>query len=156
MNSEANEIFVSVARNGSIYFSSDARGEDYSDIYRSQLVDGIYQQPELLALKKDGEMLNFGNPLISPDERFLILAANTPDGLGGADLFISYNRSGKWSEAQNLGETVNSKYTDFAPCLSPDGKYLFFTSERPGVVPEGAVEGRPPGDIFQIDLPTVP
>ena len=46
---------------------------------------------------------------------------------------------------------VNSPFADFAPAFSPDGRYLFFTSERPGIVPAQA-SGRPPGDIYQIDV----
>ena len=35
--------------------------------------------------------------------------------------------------------------------ISLDGKYLFFTSERPGMLTESP-QGRPPGDIYQIEL----
>ncbi len=31
-----------------------------------------------------------------------------------------------------LSDSVNTKYPDYAPVLSPDGKYLFFTSRRKG------------------------
>ena len=34
-------------------------------------------------------------------------------------------------EARNMGPQVNSEYSDFAPVVSPDGTYLFFTSDRP-------------------------
>ena len=33
---------------------------------------------------------------------------------------------------RNLGPVVNSKYSDFAPIVSADGKTLYFTSDRPG------------------------
>jgi len=59
----------------------------------------------------------------------------------------------KWGKAKKLGKFVNSQFSDFAPSLSPDGNYLFFTSERPGVVPEDSEQGRPPGDIYQVELP---
>lgn len=49
----------------------------------------------------------------------------------------------------------NCSYADFAPSVSPDGKYLFFTSERPDIVSEDMIEGRPPGDIYQIELSTI-
>jgi len=35
-------------------------------------------------------------------------------------------------EAENVGQVVNSEYSDFAPVVSADGSYLFFTSDRPG------------------------
>jgi len=72
-------------------------------------------------------------------------------GLGGTDLYASRSRDGAWSPAQNLGAIINSPSADFAPAFSPDGRYLFFTSERPGIAPAPA-SGRPPGDIYQIDV----
>ena len=45
-------------------------------------------------------------------------------------------------------------FADFAPAFSPDGKYLFFTSERPGIAPTPP-SGRPPGDIYQIDVAAI-
>ena len=53
---------------------------------------------------------------------------------------------------QNLGPAVNSRFADFAARVQPDGKYLFFTSERPGIVPTPATGARPPGDIYQIEV----
>lgn len=152
LNSDAFEFFVSAANNGAVYFSSDARGENTNDIYRAALSGGEFLPPERIVLKMNGVELSPGNPLIAPDESFLIFVITTDAGLGGPDLYISFQQDGNWSNAQNLGRSVNSEYADFAPCLSPDGAYLFFTSERPGVVPEGVVDGRPPGDIWQVDF----
>jgi len=35
-------------------------------------------------------------------------------------------------DVKNLGPVINSKGSDFAPVVSPDGNYLFFTSDRGG------------------------
>ena len=70
--------------------------------------------------------------------------------MGGADLYVIRRGLGGWGASEPLGSEANSAYADFAPGWSPDGQYLFFTSERPGIVsdvPEGA---RRPGDIYQI------
>jgi dipeptidyl aminopeptidase/acylaminoacyl peptidase len=51
----------------------------------------------------------------------------------GADLFVSCRRpAGSWSTAVNLGRDVNSGGHDLCPIVSPDGKYLFFLSNREG------------------------
>jgi hypothetical protein len=70
---------------------------------------------------------------------------------GRRDLYASRSRDGAWSPARRLGARINSPFADFAPAFSPDGKYLFFTSERPGIAPTPA-SGRPPGDIYQVDV----
>ena len=151
LNSDANEIFVSITKNGTIYFSSfDSNGS--SNLYKSVNVDGNYTHPEKIEIPIDGAD-NIGNPCISPDESFLVFSATSQDGSGNSDLYISRFRDDKWGKAKNLGKFINSQFSDFAPSLSPDGNYLFFTSERPGVVPEDSEQGRPPGDIYQVELP---
>ncbi|MEW6469229.1 MAG: T9SS type A sorting domain-containing protein [Bacteroidota bacterium] len=45
-------------------------------------------------------------------------------------LLFSVNTPAAAAVKENLGKNVNSEYTDAHPCLSPDGKTLFFTSER--------------------------
>ena len=36
------------------------------------------------------------------------------------------------SEARNIGPTINSKYWESQPTISPDGRELYFVSNRPG------------------------
>ena len=43
--------------------------------------------------------------------------------------FVLNSRTGNWSEAYSLGSTVNTKWNDICPSLSPDGKYLFYMSK---------------------------
>ena len=131
VNTESQEYYPSVAKNGTLYFSSNREGGKGSgDIYRSRLVNGKYTKPENL-----GEEINTkyfeGDPYIAPDESFLIFVSyNRPEGLGDGDLYISLNQNGHWTPAKNLGAPINSSALDFCPNMSPDGKYFFFTSER--------------------------
>ncbi len=59
----------------------------------------------------------------------LLLVAATP---AAADADDGDSEFGAWSAATNLGATVNSASNDFGPGLAPDGKSLYFTSNRPG------------------------
>ena len=43
------------------------------------------------------------------------------------DIFSSLQRYGIWQPRTRLKEPVNSGHNDGAQCISPDGKYLFFT-----------------------------
>ncbi len=142
-----NQLCVSIARDGTLYFQSDATGG--GDIYRAPRVGDAY--PAAAPLAAITTPASESNPAISPDGTLLVFASERDGGLGGTDLYASPARDGVWSPARNLGADVNSPFADFAPAFSPDGKYLFFTSERPGVAPTPASE-RPPGDIYQIDI----
>jgi hypothetical protein len=112
--------------------------------------------PERVVLRAGGSPdapeIQAGNPCIAPDERFLIFVSSAEGGFGEGDLYVSFREGGAFGPARNLGAAVNTAFNDFAPGIGAGGERLFFTSERPGVVAAGVVPGRPPGDIYEIDL----
>lgn len=131
VNSDANEWFPTVSKNGNLYFGSERRGgKGKCDLYVSRLVDGKYQAPENL-----GEPINTaGNevePFIAPDESYIIFAGTgLAESHGAYDLYVSFRRDGAWTKPKNLGDKINSPGWDFSPKVSPDGKWFFFTSNR--------------------------
>ena len=73
------------------------------------------------------------NPGISPDGTYVIF--NSPDRPGnlgnGHDLYISFRKQdGSWSEAEHMGEGINSPESDYSATVTADGKYIFFSSRR--------------------------
>ena len=73
------------------------------------------------------------DPCISADGRSLVFASTRPGGMGGADLYVSFSDGkGGWKTPVNLGPVINSKANDTDPCVSPDGKYLIYSSNRSG------------------------
>jgi Tol biopolymer transport system component len=131
INSETNEWFPTVSKNGNLYFGSERPGgKGKCDLYVSRLVDGKYQKPKNL-----GEPINTGanevEPFIAPDESYIIFAGiGLPGSRGAYDLYVSFRRDGVWTKPVNLGDKVNSVAWDFSPKVSPDGKWFFFTSNR--------------------------
>jgi len=72
---------------------------------------------------------NEGAISVSADGRLLIFTAcNRQGGKGSCDLYLKIIGS---QNVINL-ETVNSKSWDTQGCFSPDGKFLYFVSNRPG------------------------
>ncbi|MDW8334923.1 MAG: hypothetical protein RMM53_11965, partial [Bacteroidia bacterium] len=57
-----------------------------------------------------------------------------PSGLGNCDIYRAIYHPGKhdWVQIVNLGPNVNSEAWDSHPALSPDGKSLYFASNRAG------------------------
>ena len=138
VNTDDEEYYPSVTNNGTLYFTRAKKGDPINYIYRSRLVDGKYSEPELLP-----ENVNCGenryNAYISRDEKFIIVpAVGIAGSFGGTDYYISFrNENDIWSEPVNMGPTVNTAGNrEYSASLSPDGKYLFFMSQRALVIPE--------------------
>jgi hypothetical protein len=71
-------------------------------------------------------------PAISRDNLSLYFDSNRP-GFGNHDIWVSRRTSvdDPWGTPQNLGPTVNTAADEFSPALSPNGRWLFFGSNRP-------------------------
>jgi Tol biopolymer transport system component len=130
VNSPGAEWFPTIAADGTLYFGSDREGgKGRTDLWRARLVDGRYAQPENLgdAVNSPGDEYE---PLISPDGTVLIFMAVRKGGQGSGDLWVSYLRDGAWTPAVNLPPPINSPAFEVGPKVTPDGRYLFFTSTR--------------------------
>jgi outer membrane protein OmpA-like peptidoglycan-associated protein/Tol biopolymer transport system component len=76
---------------------------------------------------------NEGAQTLSGDGRLMVFTAcNRNDGLGRCDLYWSVRRGDKWSTPQNMGRPINSTFRETQPSISPDGRTLYFASDRPG------------------------
>jgi hypothetical protein len=68
------------------------------------------------------------HPFIDPKERYIIFNSDRPGGMGKSDLYVCFkNSDGSWGGAINMRE-LNSTEGDWCATISPDGKYLFYTS----------------------------
>lgn len=76
---------------------------------------------------------NEGAQTLSGDGRLMVFTAcNRNDGLGRCDLYWSIRRGDKWSIPQNMGKPINTAYRETQPSITPDGRTLYFASDRPG------------------------
>jgi hypothetical protein len=123
INSADNEYYVSLTRAGAVYFSRKG------DIHRA-VPSGDGYQVEVLPPEVNGAGPSSDefDAYVAPDESLLVFAAERPDSLGAADLYVSFRADGKWQPARSLGPVINSKELEYCPMLSPDGAYFFFTS----------------------------
>jgi outer membrane protein OmpA-like peptidoglycan-associated protein len=117
INHDGTEIFI---------FKNDS---GVGNIYSSTLVDGQWQKA-----KKIGKPINSRHwetfASVSPNGETLFFSSNRRGGFGGLDLYQSKRlSSGEWSEAQNLGEDINTPHNEEAPHLSTDGSKLYFISQ---------------------------
>jgi hypothetical protein len=164
-----NVYFVSIARNANLYFTRFPASGGDSDVYVSRLVHGTYAAPETLGANINVPGAFTVEAFIAPDESYLLLGGWRPSGsYGGSDIWISYNQNGEWTKPINVGPSVNTSAREYSPRLTPDGKWLIFTSERgfptenhakPLTYDEienkihGTLNGL--GNIYRIDLNTI-
>lgn len=91
----------------------------------SRLVDGKYETPHKMS-KAINQGKYIAHPYIAPDESYIMWDAEK-EGENTPDIYISFrNQDGTWTNAINMGDTINTAAYEQRPKVSPDGKYLFF------------------------------
>ncbi len=114
------------------FVSDDPEGFGQSDIYKVAINDdGTYGQPINLGPKVNSEGLE-GFPFLSTNN-ILYFSSNGHGGEGFMDVFSSEFNGVDYSNPENLGNTINSQYDDFAFVVSPEKKVGYFSSTRRGV-----------------------
>jgi outer membrane protein OmpA-like peptidoglycan-associated protein len=77
--------------------------------------------------------LNEGAPSLSADGRMIFFTAcGREGGLGSCDIYFAERTGNRWGEPVNLGAPVNTASWEAQPSISPDGKTLYFSSNRRG------------------------
>ena len=115
--------YPTIAQSGNLYL-----GE--KDLWVANYVNGAYEKEVRLRGEINSKEFSETDPFIAPDESYILFCRRN-DGFGSWDIFISYRKKdGSWTKGINLGEPVNSKYSDVYPFVTSDGKYLFFSSSR--------------------------
>ena len=120
------------AADGTLYFisnrpknPSDTIASDYDIWFCKPLANGHWSEPRnLQILNSDGEeyYISFaknGN---------LYFASSRKGGSGEEDLYVSRLVNGKYTAPENLGGVINSKESEYDPCISPDEDFIIFTS----------------------------
>ncbi|MFK8009692.1 MAG: OmpA family protein [Saprospiraceae bacterium] len=149
-NSEADDS-APVFFRGGIAFSSDRKvgakimkkkssftGRDFLSIYLSKSKDdGSYKSPNQISKRINDLNKNTGTIALSPDETMVVFSRNSDV----SNRKNQYNLMLYQAEITKEGRFKNVKLMDFCnnnsnhmhPTFSPDGKTLFFTSDKSGV-----------------------
>ena len=125
---------------------SEVTGTKNSDIYFSKKNEkGVWQRPEAV----DGELntdFDEGITSFSPDgtTMYLAKARREENASTSVEIFTSQRSEAKWSAPVKLEITADtlSAYSD--PAVSPDGNWLYFSSDMPG--------GQGGKDLWRINL----
>lgn len=127
INSGTSVFGHSIANNGNLYFMRLDTASRHFRLYRAQWKKGRYQTPEALPFST-GEETDV-DPVVDSQERFLIFGSGRKPAQG-MDLFIVFHTRNDWGKPMHMGTVINTPGSDAEPRLSPDGKTLYYSSER--------------------------
>ena len=145
LNTDASE-YSPVYLNNELYYTSsrgkgrlyEATGTPFTSIYkvasRGANVDMATVAP--LPQNINTENVNNGTMAFSPDGKMMLFGKGNTGKKKGAedvDLYIARYRNGQWGDAQIITGSVNTpKSWDSTPAFSPDGRTVYFASNRAG------------------------
>lgn len=139
--SEYNPVYL----NNELYFTSSrgneklysATGTPFTNLYkvasRGAVVDVATVTP--LPPTINTENVNDGCVAFSPDGRIMVFGKGNTGKRKGAedvDLYIARFRNGVWTEPQIITGINTPEFWDSTPAFSPDGRTLYFASNRKG------------------------
>ena len=132
INTSAAEYFPAIDFQDSSFIfmrRSDWKREDFytSTLGPNGFTKAILMQDSLNRPNKKG------SASLSKDMQTLYFAADYPEqGFGRYDIYSVRKTNKGWSAPKNLGRNINTDFWDSAPSIAPDGKALYFCSNRPG------------------------
>jgi outer membrane protein OmpA-like peptidoglycan-associated protein len=95
--------------------------------------DGIYLLPQPMYIYQFDLTGSDVDLTMTPDGHILVLSLKRNDGRGMNDLYVSfYLRDNVWSAPMHMGSVLNTAFQESSPHISPDKKFLYFSSNRPG------------------------
>ena len=141
LSSDAADYQPSLARDGTLVFTSQRDGNQ--DLYLARWTGADWGEPEPLGppVNTEGDEMS---AFLDPEGRYIVFSSSSPrEGLvGNDDLYVSHFRDGVWTEPRNLGQPINSFANEYGAFVSPDGRYLYFTSDR-----------HPPANLYRVAMP---
>jgi len=114
---------------GNTYHSDGSHAGDGVSISHKK-EDGSWALPiniSIAGFKNVNDHVNF---FLNNEENVLLMALEDDKSIGDLDIYISTKdkEKGIWSTPQNLGANVNTHFKEDYPHLSPDGRFLYFSS----------------------------
>jgi outer membrane protein OmpA-like peptidoglycan-associated protein/tetratricopeptide (TPR) repeat protein len=101
----------------------------YDAVMFSMMPDSAWNGPENLtpSVRSDGDHLLTG---VSADGNYLLLCLN--DVYANGEIYGISRNGDEWGKLELLNSNINTRFNESHASLSPDGRTLYFTSDRPG------------------------
>jgi len=133
VNTEGIEVQPTLTTTGTLYYNGVVPGKRFGrGILCARFENGVYMEPEVLGPQinvPDSAALDY-TPFIAPDESFLLFCSNRQNiSEEACRIYVSFRApDGEWQEPLSVSEALGFDDDSRDPALSPDGKFLFFSS----------------------------
>jgi OmpA-OmpF porin, OOP family len=129
INSKKADAICSVSSDGSeIYFFTEEMDPE-KILFKSKKTETGWSEKQAVIIEDFYNNNPFIDLYYSHEAKVLLLAITRNDSRGEQDIYFSLPTGlNRFSKPQNLGITINTDKSDFAPFLAADGKTLYFAS----------------------------
>lgn len=125
VNTDGDEYINQVFQDSIIF--TRRSGNEY--VFTSKIIDGNYMPAEPIDLGWHNDYW-VGAMCFSSDKKTLyFVGIDYPVGYGRGDIYKSEYVDNQWSEPMNIGKPVNSATMESQPCISANGKELYFVRD---------------------------
>jgi Tfp pilus assembly protein PilF len=100
------------------------------DIFTSKIsTKGTWGKPKPMQKKMINTLFFDVSPTLTADGNTMYFVSERPGGKGKSDIWVT-RKVGKtsWSKPENV-DSLNTMYNETSVCISPDEKYIFFSSK---------------------------
>ncbi len=101
-------------------------------VFASNKVDDHWSDPQPLSFDYFPDDIDLGAAFLSADGSKLYLTGCGWGRDSGCDLYVSHENHGRWSMPKRMESNINTGSWESQPCVSADGKELYFVSRRNG------------------------
>lgn len=132
VNTEGDEYINQILPDGSrIYFTRrgevvDKQGNRDEFIYSSAIIDGEYMPAIPMNIDWHNKKRMGAVSISSNQNKMYFVGIDFIDSYGRGDIYSSDYVDNQWTKPVNLGNIVNTSTMESQPCISADGKELYF------------------------------
>jgi len=115
------------------FYTRPVPGDDQA--YREQIFEMSIKDNEVSGIREltfSGDPSRNLHPAVSSDASIMVFASDRLPTSGGLDLFVSRKTADGWSQAINLGESINSSGHDWFPFLDKMNNLWFSSTGHSG------------------------
>ena len=116
LSPDGNTLFIyHTENNGDIYYSEKKNGEWTEIKSMGKQINTEYQETSIYQ---------------SSNGSYMFFTSSRPGGQGGLDIYLlKKNNKGKWSKPENIGDVVNTQYSEEGPYFHVQTSTLYFSSK---------------------------